>query len=327
MLGVYLLGLDLTILATIVPPLTDHFGTINDVASMHIYLALLVIIEIGSIICALSTTSHAFIIDRAVNGVGSAGLLSGAFLIIFAACNPTIRSFVTSFAMSLISVGFITGPRSLVPWHTALPGDGSIQLLTTTLDIMAKTAPRTATEKRFARIRGEIPSTAPRKIHRPDAATSDDFIQSKRDRRTIKHSSFVHKIQKSTPVGARGATATSTKRRRPNKKLVATLEDLVDALPEVEELSAETVGKVRHKSLKSRPGALKRKEKIVRGEMERFGMSMARLVAGGGARGGLGNGEEEGKKAANPTGNRWAALRGYISATMEQNPAFTEKKS
>ncbi|KEZ46374.1 hypothetical protein SAPIO_CDS0686 [Scedosporium apiospermum] len=183
----------------------------------------------------------------------------------------------------------------------------------------AKTAPQSATEKRLARIRGEIPSTAPRKTYREGAATTDAFIQSKRDRRTIRHSSFIHKIQKSAP-----RAATSAKRRRPSKKLVATLEDLVDALPEVEELSAEAVGKVRHKSLKSRPGALKRKEKIVRGEMERFGESMARLVAGGGATGGLGGGEGE-KKAANPTGNRWAALKGYISATMEQNPAFAAK--
>ena len=28
---------------------------------------------------------------------------------------------------------------------------------------------------------------------------------------------------------------------------------------------------------------------------------------------------------ATSTSNRWAALRGFISATMEQNPAFTSK--
>lgn len=50
------------------------------------------------------------IIGRAVNGIGSAGLLSGVLLIIFAICAPSIRPVVTSFAMSLISVGAITGP-------------------------------------------------------------------------------------------------------------------------------------------------------------------------------------------------------------------------
>lgn len=151
---------------------------------------------------------------------------------------------------------------------------------------------------------------------RADAVTSDSFISSKRDKRTIRHSTFMNKIQKSS-----AKPTASTKRRRPNKKLVATLEDLADALPDVEEKEEE--GKVRQKSLRSRPGALKRKERVVKGEMERFGESMARLVEGGGAKGGLGGGEGE-KKEANPTGNRWAALRGYISSTMEQNPAFSK---
>lgn len=183
----------------------------------------------------------------------------------------------------------------------------------------APTAP-TATEKRWARIRGDIPSTAPQKTHRPNAATTDAFLSSKLDKRTIRHSTFVSKIQKSAPK----PSTTSAKRRRPNKKLAATLEDLADALPDVE--AGEEAGKVRQRSLRSRPGALRRKERVVRGEMERFGESMARLVGGGGAEGGLGMGEkEEGKKEANPAGNRWAALRGYISATMEQEPAFAKQ--
>lgn len=152
---------------------------------------------------------------------------------------------------------------------------------------------------------------------REDAATSDSFISSKRDKRTIRHSTFVNKIQKAT------AKPAAAKRRRPNKKLVATLEDLADALPDVEEKGEQ--GKVRQRSLRSRPGALRRKERVVKGEMERFGESMARLVGGGGASGGLGGGDgQTEKKEANPTGNRWAALRGYISSTMEQNPAFSK---
>ncbi|KAL2127089.1 hypothetical protein VTI74DRAFT_11334 [Chaetomium olivicolor] len=135
MLAVFLVGLDLTMLSTIVPPLTDYFGTIADVAwyetayvlavcvfipmarkiysimpNKHVYLIHLVIFEVGSIVCAVSTSSHVFIIGRAINGIGSAGLLSGALLIISAVCSPRIRPVVTSFAMSLISVGSITGP-------------------------------------------------------------------------------------------------------------------------------------------------------------------------------------------------------------------------
>ena len=113
-------------------------------------------------------------------------------------------------------------------------------------------------------------------------------------------------------------------------------------------------GKVRHRSLKSRPGALKRKEKIVKGEMERFSRSLAQLSAlpadsrgnkeGEGGEAAAGAGAVKGEAAMetegtdetqatqkapavpnNSTSNRWAALRGFISATMEQNPAFTTK--
>jgi hypothetical protein len=44
----------------------------------------LIVFEVGSIICAVSTSSHVFIIGRAINGIGSAGLLGGALLIMFA---------------------------------------------------------------------------------------------------------------------------------------------------------------------------------------------------------------------------------------------------
>jgi len=78
--------------------------------------------------------------------------------------------------------------------------------------------------------------------------------------------------------------------------------------------------------LKSKRGALKRKERVVKGEMERFGVNMATLAA---QQEKSVEGEkmaEEKKDAPAPTANRWAALRGYISSTMEQNPAFAEQK-
>lgn len=136
------------------------------------------------------------------------------------------------------------------------------------------------------------------------------------------------------------------------------MESLVSALPELggdgESAAADgdfNRGKVAHRSLRSRPGAVKRKERVVKGEMERFGASMARLS-------GIeedpstmktttktktksrlqsqkdGDEEEMADVADNkqsqgapaPAGsNRWAALRGYISSTMEQNPAFAKK--
>ncbi|AEO64679.1 uncharacterized protein THITE_47305 [Thermothielavioides terrestris NRRL 8126] len=175
MLGVYLVGLDMNMLATIIPPLTDYFGTIKDVSwygaaytlavcvfippvgriftlfsTKHVYLAALAIFEVGSIVCAASTSSPVFIVGRAITGVGSAGMLSGALLTIFAACAPSIRPVVTACAMSMISVGSITGPliaaalASRVSWRWCfwifLPFSGAITAATLPIAIPEQSA-------------------------------------------------------------------------------------------------------------------------------------------------------------------------------------------
>jgi len=121
------------------------------------------------------------------------------------------------------------------------------------------------------------------------------------------------------------------------------MESLADALPDLleggeteEGLQQLRDGKIRHKSLKSRKGALKRKEKIVKGEVERFGVNMARLnavpqaaAAGGSMDVESGDGATAGAQSGGApatTSSRFAALRGFISATMEQNPQFLQKK-
>ncbi|KAF3056438.1 hypothetical protein GL218_06656 [Daldinia childiae] len=181
---------------------------------------------------------------------------------------------------------------------------------------------------------------APRKAPRPDAVgTSDSFSNSKKDKRTIKHASFVSRIEK--------ANQKTPRRRRPNNKLVANLDSLADALPDLladgeteEGLRQMREGKIRHRSLKSRPGALKRKERVVKGEVQRFGVSLARLSAVAekqmdveqssstamGEDSGVVSQGRDASMAPVSTTNRWAALRGFISATMEQNPAFVERQ-
>ncbi|GJC83231.1 hypothetical protein ColLi_06068 [Colletotrichum liriopes] len=195
----------------------------------------------------------------------------------------------------------------------------------------APTAPTntlSAREKRMARIRGDIHPLAPHKTLRPEAKVDDSFLANKKDKRTMKHSAFVSKVEK--------ANKKPLKRRRPNKKLITTMESLADALPDLDEntqtLEQLREGKVRHKSLKSRPGALKRKEKVVRGEMQRFGASMAALASVPAASAAVPASKMAVEKPAaaetdeatpNATANRWAALRKHISSTMEQNPAFS----
>ncbi|KAK6205941.1 hypothetical protein LQW54_008003 [Pestalotiopsis sp. IQ-011] len=198
-------------------------------------------------------------------------------------------------------------------------------------------APTVPTKRRSLRAKIAAKSEgavyAPRKAPRHDAVeTSDSFLDSKKDKRLMKHSSFVSRIEKSNNK--------PLKRRRPGKKLVTDLDSLKKALPDLlaegeteESLQQLKEGKIRLKSLKSRKGALKKKEKVVKGEVERFRGSLARLNAVSATpREPSNNANEDtdadqpGQQNQNATAGRWAALRGFISATMEQNPAFVEKK-
>lgn len=107
-------------------------------------------------ICALSKSSNIFIIGRAINGIGSAGLLSGALIIIFTTCEATIRPMVTSFAMSMISVGSITGPliagalTDNLSWRWCfwifLPIGAATMLTTVFINIPEQTKKPTASE-------------------------------------------------------------------------------------------------------------------------------------------------------------------------------------
>ena len=175
----------------------------------------------------------------------------------------------------------------------------------------APTVPKKRTSVRVKASKSAFGSHARFKTHREGAIIDDGFISSKQDKRLIKHSAFVNRIEK--------AHKKPLKRRRPSKKLVATLGSLADALPDAGE-SEKLVGdaKIRHRSLKSRPGATKRREKLERMERERFGKNMAQLAAGTAQASG-----EEAQKTA--TANRWAALRGFISQTLEQKPEFVKK--
>jgi len=86
-------------------------------------------------------------------------------------------------------------------------------------------------------------------------------------------------------------------------------------------------GKIKHDSLRSRPGAGKKKERLVAMERERLGKNMALMSTGATA---LENRREAGKEEEMGGGNsgaaarergsaeRWAAIRGFISQTMER---------
>ncbi|MCJ1281990.1 hypothetical protein MMC26_001313 [Xylographa opegraphella] len=106
-LSVFLVALDNTIIATAIPRITDQFHALDDIgwygsayllttcafqlffgklytffSIKWVYLSTIAIFELGSLICGVAPTSIAFIIGRAVAGVGSAGIFSGSLIII-----------------------------------------------------------------------------------------------------------------------------------------------------------------------------------------------------------------------------------------------------
>ena len=170
------------------------------------------------------------------------------------------------------------------------------------------------------------------------AADGDSlFPSSKKDKRRIKHAHLINKVAKSS-------ANKNPKRRRPNKRLVTTLDALADALPDNDngdetgarvaagEKPEDQVNIIKRKSMKSKPGALKRREKLDKGERDRFAKNMAQLAASKtlseadqAASGNLGKAET--KSSVPSTGERWAALRGFISQTLERKPELKNLKT
>ncbi|ODA77790.1 hypothetical protein RJ55_06392 [Drechmeria coniospora] len=200
---------------------------------------------------------------------------------------------------------------------------------------------------RHARIAGTIHPLLPAKIFRPDAAVTDSFLENKRDKRLIRQSAFRSRI--SAAATASSSKNRVTRRRSAKPSQWSNLDALAGALPDLEAEAARKgtagdaepeAGRIRHRSMKTTKGALKRKERIVRGEMYRFGASMAKLSQASTSPLRTKTEEcsmedvredeaaaQEAPPAAQTTStaNRWAALRGYISSTMEQNPAFANR--
>ncbi|KAE8356639.1 ribosome biogenesis protein SLX9-domain-containing protein [Aspergillus coremiiformis] len=146
----------------------------------------------------------------------------------------------------------------------------------------------------------------------------DDFRTTKKDKRLIKHATLISKIEK--------ISKKTTKRRRASKKLVANLESLADALPETEvEMndSNSQVNVIKQKTLKHKPGAMKRRQQLEQAERGRFAKNMAQMSS---IEPSTATPNAELNNQASSVSNRWAALRNFISQTMEQQPVFKATK-
>lgn len=134
-LAVLCVALDNTIIATAIPRITDQFHALDDVGwygSAYLltlsafqlffgrlysilnikwtFLASLFIFELGSLICGVAPTSTALIVGRAIAGVGSAGLFSGALIIIAFQTPLERRAIYTSLITACYGIASVVGP-------------------------------------------------------------------------------------------------------------------------------------------------------------------------------------------------------------------------
>ena len=134
-LSVFCMALDNTIISTAIPRITDEFKAINDVgwygssyllttcafqlfygklytfySIKWIYVAAMCIFEIGSAVCGAAPNSPAFIIGRAIAGLGAAGIFSGAILIIANTVPLQKRPTYTGLIGGMYGIASVAGP-------------------------------------------------------------------------------------------------------------------------------------------------------------------------------------------------------------------------
>lgn len=166
------------------------------------------------------------------------------------------------------------------------------------------------------------------------ASNDQSWPLTKKDKRTVKHNHLINRVRDAN-ITKHPATK---KRRRPAKKLRAAeqLGEMKDALDEIggsedddwegfsdsdadmEIQGSRTKpknGRMVMRSLKHRPGAMKRKAKMDAAERGRFERNLAQL-----SQQPVGSGNVGSQSVAHA--EKWAALRKFITGTMQQDKAF-----
>ncbi|KAJ4372060.1 hypothetical protein N0V83_003833 [Neocucurbitaria cava] len=109
-LAVFLMALDMSILTTAIPLITEKFHSTADIGWYWSFLALFLLFEIGSAISGAATSSKMLIVGRAIAGAGAAGLLSGTLSIVAVSVTLRLRALYTGILSSMFGVALICGP-------------------------------------------------------------------------------------------------------------------------------------------------------------------------------------------------------------------------
>ncbi|GIJ91085.1 hypothetical protein Asppvi_010050 [Aspergillus pseudoviridinutans] len=134
-LVIFLMLLDMSILSTAVPQITNQFHSLEDIAwygsaytlasaalqpltgkfytyftSKWVFLGFFAVFELGSLICGVATSSKMLIVGRAIAGMGSSGMANGALTIVAGAVPMHRRPLLVGIMMGLSQIGLILGP-------------------------------------------------------------------------------------------------------------------------------------------------------------------------------------------------------------------------
>lgn len=134
-LGIFLVSLDLTIVATAIPKITSEFHGLDDVSwysaafFMTIggfqsawgkaykyfplkisFLISIFVFELGSLICGVAPNSTALIVGRAIAGLGAAGIGAGTYTIIAFSAGPKNRPMFTGIIGTSYGIAAVVGP-------------------------------------------------------------------------------------------------------------------------------------------------------------------------------------------------------------------------
>lgn len=74
------------------------------------FISCIIVFEVGSVICGAAPTSTAFIVGRAIAGIGSAGIFTGAMMIIVSLVPLRKRPMLTSITGMIFAVSSVVAP-------------------------------------------------------------------------------------------------------------------------------------------------------------------------------------------------------------------------
>ncbi|OOF91977.1 hypothetical protein ASPCADRAFT_154290, partial [Aspergillus carbonarius ITEM 5010] len=134
-IGMFLVSLDRLIISTAIPQITNEFGSADDIgwygtaylltncafqllfgklypsfSIKVIFMSSMVVFEAGSALCGAAPNSVAFILGRAISGIGAGGILSGVMVIIVYAVPLHKRPKYQGFFGAVFGIASVTGP-------------------------------------------------------------------------------------------------------------------------------------------------------------------------------------------------------------------------